>query len=623
MRVPLSVRLASAVAVICAGCACLPAVAPAEPPVPRTVVGVYWSAENFPSNQVSDASIREVFQSRPDLAIDYFSEYLESDLFPDGDATLAFRDYLLRKFRGRRIDLVVAESSVSLRFVLEHRAELFPGIPIVYYGADGTELRALTPRDDVTGVVNSARYGDTLALALKLHPSTRRVYVVAQAPGLPILPEVELALAPYRDRVQLTYLTEASTGALLDTVKTISGRSLILQIRASSEDPGFVLFPADVAKMVGETATVPVYGIMDGHLGTGIVGGVMHETGVAAGMAAAMAIRVLDGTRPQEMPFVPARLGPVFDWRQLQRWGIKPSRLPPDSRILFREPSVWEEYRWPIIGMASVVVLQALLIAGLLALRARRRRAQAVLKASEAALRRSYERIRELAGQLISTREVERSRIARELHDNVGQQMALLSIDIDLLERESSVGERAARRVRSLAKRVGDISTDVRDLSQWLHPSKLETLGLVSALQALCRETAALYGVKVDLQHQAVPRDVPHDAALSLFRIAQEALHNVAKHSGAGRATVSLSRAGDVLQLDIADSGRGFVAGDIATHGLGLLSMRERAHLLGGELAIDTAPGRGTKVTVRLTLVNAHLPASAAADPGLATPAQS
>jgi signal transduction histidine kinase len=180
--------------------------------------------------------------------------------------------------------------------------------------------------------------------------------------------------------------------------------------------------------------------------------------------------------------------------------------------------------------------------------------------------------------------------------------MALLSIDIDLLEREASAGNGAAGRVRALAERAEGITSDVRSLSHQLHPSRLETLGLVPALQGFCREISDLHGLEVQFRHHDVPRDTTPDVALSLFRIAQEALQNVAKHSGATRAIVDLSVVDATLRLEIADQGCGFAASEVATHGLGLLSMRERVHLVGGQLAIETAPGIGTKITVRLSL---------------------
>jgi signal transduction histidine kinase len=598
----LSPSVPPVVVALCVAGACVPAEGRAQSATPLTVLGINWSTEDFPGSPVIDAGIRQAFRSRSDLTIDYFAEYLESDRFPAEHASLAFRDYIRQKYRNRRIDVVLAISAVALDFVLEHRDYLFPGVPVVFQGYAAPAAHGQARAPGVTGIVNSAGFGQTLALALKLHPGTERVHVIAESPGYPFLADVKASLAGLQDRAQLIYITETSVEDLIEAVAAVSGRSLILYIRYSREDPGRVLFPADVARLVNEAASVPVYGIADSFLGTGVVGGVMQETREVAKQAAAMVLRVLDGERPQDIPVEAATLVPQFDWRQLQRWGIDPSNLPSGSRIMFRDPTVWEQYRGYIAATIAIVAIQSLLIGALLAQRAKRRRAEAVLVTSEAALRKSYERIRELAGQLIFTRETERSRIARELHDNVGQQMALLSIDIDLLEREASAGNGAAGRVRALAERAEGITSDVRSLSHQLHPSRLETLGLVPALQGFCREISDLHGLEVQFRHHDVPRDTTPDVALSLFRIAQEALQNVAKHSGATRAIVDLSVVDATLRLEIADQGCGFAASEVATHGLGLLSMRERVHLVGGQLAIETAPGIGTKITVRLSL---------------------
>jgi signal transduction histidine kinase len=415
-----------------------------------------------------------------------------------------------------------------------------------------------------------------------------------------------MALQPYESQVDLHYVIAPSVRDLMQAIDSISGPALILYVRYSSEQPGQVLFPTDVARRVGEAARVPVYTIHDAFLGSGIVGGTMHETRQTAARAAAIACQILEGRRAQDIPMEYPALLPIFDWRQVRRWGIDPASLPADSKILSREPTFWELYRWYIVGAVGVIVLQALLIVGLLAQRARRRRAEAEVTKSEAALRTSYERIRQLARQLISTREGERSRIARELHDNLSQQMALLSIDVDQLGREVEGLDPATARVRALAARAGEIASDIHDLSHELHPAKLEMLGLVPALHGLCRETSAAAGLDVALHHESATPHLSSDLALCLFRVAQEALHNVVRHSGATRADVRLSLECRTLTLSVADDGVGFDPASPQAGGIGLLSMRERVHLLGGDLDVRSAPGAGTTVTARLQLALAE-----------------
>jgi PAS domain S-box-containing protein len=212
--------------------------------------------------------------------------------------------------------------------------------------------------------------------------------------------------------------------------------------------------------------------------------------------------------------------------------------------------------------------------------------------------KRSAERNRDLAGRLIASQEAERRRIARELHDDLSQKTALLMMDIEGLANRCPQ-ERA--RFQELRERVHEIAADLHNLSYELHPSKLEALGLLSALKALCRDVSQQGGVPIAFTHEAIPDGIDPSVSLCLYRITQEALHNVARHSHAPDAHVRLAGDARHLTLSIADSGVGFDA-RINPAGLGLLSMRERAALLRGEVVVDTAPGGGTRIGVRVPL---------------------
>jgi PAS domain S-box-containing protein len=232
-----------------------------------------------------------------------------------------------------------------------------------------------------------------------------------------------------------------------------------------------------------------------------------------------------------------------------------------------------------------------------------RRQAEDALRRNEAALRASYLEIQDLAGRLIAAQEAERRRIARELHDDLSQKLALLNIDIELLERASgaSASEMSAR-IRDLSNRAGEIAASVHLLSHELHPSKLEALGLVASIESHCRDIRNQHDVAVEFQSSGVTTPIAPDLALCLYRIVQEALHNVVKHSGADKASVQLTRDRDSLVLHIADPGTGFAPEEHDRTGLGLVSMRERVHYLGGKLVIHSSPGSGTRIGVRVPL---------------------
>ena len=286
-----------------------------------------------------------------------------------------------------------------------------------------------------------------------------------------------------------------------------------------------------VARLVADAAKVPVYGTSDLYIGTGVVGGVMRGTRETGTRIGDMALRVLAGTRPQDIPIETARVMPVIDWRQVQRWGIDPSHLPPGSQIEYREPSVWERYRLYIVGAVTALLAQAALIAGLIIQRTRRRKAEQQVRRSQAALHTSYDRIRDLGSRLLKAQEDERARIARELHDDISQQLAVLTIKLKRLGREAQGPAETA--AAEAVKRAEDIGTSVHDLSHRLHPAMLRVMGLVDALDGLNRELSHP-GVTITFTHESVPPALPPDLTLCLFRIVQEALHNALKHSERG-----------------------------------------------------------------------------------------
>lgn len=217
--------------------------------------------------------------------------------------------------------------------------------------------------------------------------------------------------------------------------------------------------------------------------------------------------------------------------------------------------------------------------------------------------RQSERTLRELSGRLISSQEEERRRIARELHDHIGQELALLCVQAQRVD--SGVSDEEQTRsadVHELYKRIKEIATDVSKLSHRLHSSELDFLGLSAAAERLCRDFANQHGIDVDYQIKTLPR-LENAKALCFYRVLQEALQNVAKHSHASRVDVELRGVGGELVLKIIDSGVGFdVEKARYASGLGILSMRERLKLIGGRLQIVSSEGQGTHLvaTVRI-----------------------
>jgi signal transduction histidine kinase len=211
---------------------------------------------------------------------------------------------------------------------------------------------------------------------------------------------------------------------------------------------------------------------------------------------------------------------------------------------------------------------------------------------------------RHLNGQLIHAYEQERLRIARELHDDFGQRLASLAIELSALAESSGqmpIGVR--RRMVALSKRAGELGSDLHRVSHKLHPASLQKLGLAAAVRVFCSELSSSRHVAIELDLRHVPELLSHDVALCVYRIAQEALHNVARHSGAASALVTLERIEDDLVLTVADRGVGFdPSATPAGSSIGLSSMQERVLLVDGELTIHSKQGEGTRLVARVPL---------------------
>ena len=206
----------------------------------------------------------------------------------------------------------------------------------------------------------------------------------------------------------------------------------------------------------------------------------------------------------------------------------------------------------------------------------------------ETELQRSRDRLRDMSSRLLTAQETERARIGRELHDDIGQQVSLLCMELA----EAGASD-------ALRERANEIARSVHALSHRLHPVGLQLLGLVGSIAALQREHTR-GGMKVALTHHRIPVDLPSSLALCVFRVVQEALHNAARHSHARRVMIDLRHQDSRLKVTIADDGVGFDVKTACGKGLGLINMRERVEAAGGTLVIRSEPGKGSRFEVNV-----------------------
>ena len=301
----------------------------------------------------------------------------------------------------------------------------------------------------------------------------------------------------------------------------------------------------------------------------------------------------------KETPIVQSPNHRMLDWAQL-RWRLVKNKLPAGTMILLLSPTLWEQHnRSVLFGLLIVGGLGLLAIYLLL----ERKHLERARKAQD-----------QLSGMLIRAQELERSRIAVEIHDDFSQRLAVLALNLGTAaEIIPESPQEASRQLRQLAAEAGKLGDDLHTLSHRLHSATLESLGLVQGVSAFCKEFSTQQGLRIDFTHEQVPPSVDSEIALCAFRTVQEAVRNIKKHSGVTSARVCLNAGNNSIHLIISDLGVGFDPRDLRlSQGLGVRSMAGRVSLLGGRFEIRSHLQTGTTVEAWLPLQPKSSPSSSA-----------
>jgi signal transduction histidine kinase len=599
-----SLRLSSrsgklAIAIVGLAVLCLAGTAQAQD-VQRKVLVLYSTGRDAAISVTGELELPRILDKGLDRRLDYHSEYVDAGRFPDPAYQAGFRDFLRLKYTGLRLDLVIGVLDVSIQFLEKYRAELFPDTPVVFFAR--TEL---SPHlSNSTGLTGEVDFAQTVSFARALHPGLNQVFVVSGsgARDKALERQARAQFQQFEPQLKFTYLSGLATSTLEDRLARLPANSILYYLLVYEDGAGEVFQPLEYLDRIAASANRPIYSWVDSTISHGVVGGSMQRLEAQIGAIGNLALRVLSGEPAEGIPVARLDLGVAqVDWRQLRRWGISEARVPAGTRILFREPGMWERYKGYIVGASAILLAQTALIVGLLVQSARRRRAEHQVRRNQEELRWNSERIRDLGGRLLNAQEDERSRLARELHDDVGQQMALLSMDLQTLTGfdQDPDGE-AEKLAREALARTDTIAKTLHDLSHRLHPAKLRLIGLVPALNGLQREVShsEKSDVTITFSHENVPATLPHDLTLCVFRVVQEALQNAIKHGRAKTIAMHLKGSPASLALTIVDDGVGFDVDRAWGDGLGLISMSERLESVGGTMAIHSSPGAGTCIDV-------------------------
>ena len=373
----------TAVVFLLVGCAfaLLVPVARAQTVAPKRLVVLYWDNKEFPGNARFEESLKTQLQLDRRQDIEYFPEYFEVSRFPEEIHAVSFRNYLQAKYAQLKVDVVVASANAPLEFLLKYRTQLFSDSPIVFVAIDPPNSEVFTSGAGATGIHHKNAYRETMDLALRLHPETKRVFVISGSPRQDRNFEkaAQQELSGFR-KVEITYLTDLPLNELIARTRSLPPDSVILYVwQQLLNEQGQLLDSYEVLRRIAPGSSAPIYGFNTVLLGSGIVGGYLHGPETNGAKAAELVDRILSGTRAQEIAVQPSEKVPMFDWRELRRWGVPENSLPPASVVRFEEFTFWDLYKWRIVGVVALVILQSIFIGVLLVERQRRRRAREAL----------------------------------------------------------------------------------------------------------------------------------------------------------------------------------------------------------------------------------------------------
>jgi len=260
---------------------------------------------------------------------------------------------------------------------------------------------------------------------------------------------------------------------------------------------------------------------------------------------------------------------------------------------------VQEERDWPKEFIPRLQLLGELFVSTL-----ERRKAEQALHESQSVLQQNEKDLSKLSGRLIYAQEQERARLARELHDDLAQRLAVFAIEVGRIQQQLGHPATAVQeQLDEMKKDIIEISQDVHDLSRKLHPSILDDLGLIKAIESECNNFSRREGIEIAFNHENISEVISKNLSLPLYRIIQEALSNVCKHACADRVCVSLKGVGQDVLMSVQDDGIGFEPAEVSKKpGLGLSSMRERVRLISGEFSVRSHAQKGTEISVKVPL---------------------
>lgn len=577
----------------------------------------------LPAFVVVDSALRKAITAGRTETVEFYGESLDMHRFERARLESEQVSLLRTKYRDLPVDVVVAAAPIALDFAQYNRAGIWPGATIVFHSVPTAELRERRLDPATTGIPVQLDFENTLELALKLHPATKRIAVISGVAETDRrhLTLAEAQLERHARRFDIDYLVGLTLAETIQAVAALPEDAMVLYLTVFRDGAGAPQVPREVLETIAAVARVPVFGVFETYVGHGIAAGSIASYEDQGRRAGELVARVLDGDDPQAIDVQPAVAGRcIADWRRLRHWRIDLKRLPADCELRFREVTAWDQYRWQIMTALTVILAQAALIVALILNRRRLWRLQKAL-ADENDRRREMETIAAgLQGRLASfgrerslgtlattiAHEINQPLIAIQNYAQAARRRLLAKNEPEpkLVELVGKIGEQA--------ERAGAITRHVRTLvnhnAPELRPVALAPLveDIVRILEPECEAVACRIACEL-------PGDLPLVLAdslqvqLVLVNLLHNAMHHLAENSLADQAIqIAVRRLDDhELQVSVVDRGSGvrpervrelfepFCSDKVSGMGMGLAICRDIIDAHGGRIWYDPNPAGG------------------------------
>ena len=564
------------------------------------------------------ADFRSTLNAGSERHFSVYSEHLDLSRFPGTQHHEVLRTYLQNKYRDRPIGVLVAQGSSSLEFLMRSRAQLWPGVPVVFASVDKETADRLNLPPDVTGTIYQLIFRNAVTTAQALVPNLKRIALVGDPwERQAVRKHYKDEIAALADQFEFIDLLGLPMTEIRKRVAVLPEDTAIIYTAINVDGAGVAYIPREALAAVAEVANRPIVIDVETSVGYGGTGGLVSRPHLIGQQTAQIVLRIFNGERPSEIPITVGEfVKPVFDWRQLQRFGISESRLPPGSEVRFREFSLWERYRWQMIAIFFALLLQAALIGWLLFEHHRRRIVEMKLRAR--LLEVIHLNRTATAGALSAS-------VAHELNQPLGAIQSYAEAATLYLKADPPDIERAERilaNIRRDNQRAADIISHLRGLLKKRDEIELQEFDLNEAVRdalQILRPEALKRGVALDAHEANSPLPVRADpihlqqVILNLAVNGMDAMQDCAP--GGGKISIQTGLADEsAIEVRVADSGTGIPTDKLNRifdtfyttkrdgTGLGLSIARTIVETYGGKIWAENRPGGGAVFRFTLPL---------------------